>query len=322
MGFFGRDNNADTGIGDRLKSGYVPAEADARLSGLGADLFSSTLSVNEFALLTEMGPQPLAQVLGASVHQVGWQYLPPQAQWGGSDLFCQMYTVSQAWAEARRNAFARLREEARQVGADAVVGVQLRRGTHDWARNSVDFVVNGTAIRLPGTPSPSDATVALSDLSAQDYWKLVGGGWGPAGLVATTTVFFMSQGSWTRWRRRTSAMKNQELYEFSEAFSAARRAAMSDLRGQAESVKADGIVGVSLQYEINRGKFGVAVPTGPSGLGAGTMSIGGGQMVRMGGTDSRKGIVITMHAVGTAIRRQHAAQRETPRQIVSLGGAL
>src|SRR5580692_875545 len=45
------------------------------LSGSGA-IFTSGLSVNEFALLRGLGPTPLAQVMGASVVRAGWQYLP------------------------------------------------------------------------------------------------------------------------------------------------------------------------------------------------------------------------------------------------------
>jgi hypothetical protein len=63
---------------------------------------------------------------------------------------------------------------------------------HDWARHSVDFLVNGTAIRIPGSDVASQRELVLSDLSVQDYWKLRGGGWGPAGLVAATSVFFVS----------------------------------------------------------------------------------------------------------------------------------
>ncbi len=322
MGFLARPEG---GPGDRDPPGRpVPVAAEERLAELAAgDFFSSTLSVNEFALLSELGPEPIAQVLGASVHQVGWQYLPPHAQWAGSDLFCQMYSVSQAWGQARRSAFARLREEAQSVGADAVVGVQLRRGMHDWARNSVDFVVNGTAIRIPGSELGSRADLVLSDLSVQDYWKLRGGGWGPAGLVAATSVFFVSQGSRTRWRRRLSVMTNQELVEFSDGFSAARRAVVADLSGQAQSVKAGGIVGLSFDYEIKRGKFPVAgVGLGSSGLSSGTIAIGGGELVPTGGADKREGVVITMHAAGTAIRRQPAADRPAPHSMMNLGGVL
>src|ERR1700722_20946610 len=52
--------------------------AHERLEDLsGADaIFTSGLSVNEFALLRGLGPTPLAQVMGASVVRTGWQYLP------------------------------------------------------------------------------------------------------------------------------------------------------------------------------------------------------------------------------------------------------
>src|SRR6185437_2662487 len=58
--------------------GGIPARAEERLKALGSggSLFTSGLSVNEFALLGRMGPQPLAQVMGASVVRTGWQYLP------------------------------------------------------------------------------------------------------------------------------------------------------------------------------------------------------------------------------------------------------
>ena len=59
--------------------------------------------------------------------------------------------LSDAWNLARRRALDRLREEARQVGADAVVGVHLRHGDQDFGKRTIDYVVTGTAIRLPGS---------------------------------------------------------------------------------------------------------------------------------------------------------------------------
>jgi hypothetical protein len=45
------------------------------------------------------------------------------------------------------------------------VGVRLSRGEHDWARSTVDYVVNGTGIRRPGSDRP-DRPV-LTDLSVR-----------------------------------------------------------------------------------------------------------------------------------------------------------
>ena len=89
-----------------------------------------------------------------------------------------------------RRAFDRLAEEASHLGADVVVGVRLHRGVHDWAAGAVDYVVNGTAARLPGSDR-SDRPL-LSELSGQELWLLNQAGYVPVGLVATTAVFFVS----------------------------------------------------------------------------------------------------------------------------------
>jgi uncharacterized protein YbjQ (UPF0145 family) len=326
MGFFGRDGG-DHRAGDdseSLGSADFPQVASDRLEALDSHgMFSSTLSATEFALLSDLGPQPLAQVMGTSVYQVGWQYLRPEAQWGGSDFHTRLDVVNQAWDNARRLAFGRLLAEARSVGADAVVGVRLRRGEHDWARHSVDFMVNGTAIRLPDNARDSGDSPVLSDLSVQDYWKLASGGWFPSGLLAATAVFFVSQGFSTRVGRRTSFFRNQELLEFSNGFGAARRAVVEDLRLQARAGGADGVVGVTLDYKLERRKISVMrTQRQPSGLSYGTIALGGGAPMRGGGSDSRDGIVFTVHAVGTGVRQGRAATRARTPTIMSLGARL
>src|SRR5690348_7520941 len=82
MGFFRDDGKPDPAQAEALaaiEAGGIPPQARRRLGALAADgsLFTSGLSVNEFALLDRMGPKPLAQVMGASVIRIGWQYLPP-----------------------------------------------------------------------------------------------------------------------------------------------------------------------------------------------------------------------------------------------------
>ncbi len=64
---------------ERIAAGGIPVSAERRLNVLatGKTAFTSSLTVAGFAMLDRLGPRPLAQVLGASVHQVGWQFLPP-----------------------------------------------------------------------------------------------------------------------------------------------------------------------------------------------------------------------------------------------------
>lgn len=277
---------------EHIEAGGLPVSAERRLRELtGESAFTSTLSVSEFALLSELGPRSLGQVLGASVHQVGWQYLPPQAAYGGT-VMCSLDTLVHAWDQARRRAFDRLAEEARLLGADAVIGVRLRRGAHDWAAGSVDYMVTGTAIRLPS--SAGDRWPGLSDLSVQDYWKLVSAGYTPAGLCATTAAVFVAMSQGAAMSQWMTTNQNQEMVDYTRGFSLARETAVRSLRSQADAAGADGLVGVSLDHHVSRESLRAM-------RGAGFGNPGGAERV---------GIVILIQAVGTAITR--AATRRPP----------
>lgn len=361
MGFFGRGQNDQKREQDqslaRIEAGGIPADAEARLKALAADgsLFTSGLSVKEFALLDRMGPRPLAQVMGASVVRVGWQYLPaldPGQSYlsvygsqspstrryagGGPSVYgsmatnpytepsfrqvrnyqwhthvtCQLEVLSDAWNMARRRALDRLTEEALQVGADAVVGVHLRRSDHDLGDGTIEYVVSGTAVRL--TDSLGERRPVLTDLSVQDYWRLLQAGYEPTGLLATTAVVFASPSRSTRIRRLRTAARNQELDEITGAFREARERVRARLRGQVEDAQGTGAVGVEFEHSVHREKLAVA-----SSLSAG-MRPGWhrGEISRVpyfvsGRGDARRhGWVITMHAVGTAIRRGQGRSEE------------
>jgi uncharacterized protein YbjQ (UPF0145 family) len=349
MGFFAREGEADPGQAEslaRIESGGIPTEAERRLRALATEgsLFTSGLSVNEFALLDRLGPQPLAQVMGASVVRVGWQYLPaldpgkvffgsgsPYATAGKfvsaptptgyaltnvytepsiaqvraykwrAEVVCQLDVLTDAWNTARRRALDRLREEALQVGADAVVGVHLRGSDHDLGKGTIEYVVTGTAIRRPNSPETSSPT--LTDLSVQDYWQLHSAGHEPVGLVATTAVVFASPPRYTRWRRVRTTAQNQELTELSSAFQLAREAVRESLRGQVADAKGMGAVGVGFSHSVNHEKLAL-------GSSIQTSDRHGWHMGRFGvpyrvsgrGDVERGGWVITMHAAGTAIR--------------------
>jgi hypothetical protein len=66
-------------------------------------------------------------------------------------MVLEVEALTSAWDTARRNALNRLSEEALQVGADIVVGVELRRGEHDLAKRTIDYLT-GT----PPAPSGSN----------------------------------------------------------------------------------------------------------------------------------------------------------------------
>jgi hypothetical protein len=61
----------------------------------------------------------------------------------------EMRRATEAWNAARGIALRRLRLEAAECGADAVVGVHIEHGEKEYAGNSVEFTALGTAVRVP-----------------------------------------------------------------------------------------------------------------------------------------------------------------------------
>lgn len=339
MGFFTRGKDEDGEQAEalaRIEAGGIPPRAQERLRALGTagSLFTSGLSVNEFALLHKLGLEPLAQVMGASVVRPGWQYLPAlepaivvisgslyrptstgQAlnnrmteasssqirnyQWHAS-VVCELDVLTAAWNLARRRALDRLAEEALHVGADAVVGVRLQRGDHDFGKRLIECIVTGTAIRDP-TRAPSSWPV-LTDVSVQDYWRLRSAGHEPVGLVAATAVTFAAAARDVRLRRVRTPAQNRELDELSRAFNRARETVRAGLRGQVADAHGAGVVGVELSHSVRRDKFSVASSIGSEthrGWHRGRLGVP--YYVRGRADTDRRGWVITMHAAGTAI---------------------
>jgi len=360
LGFFARGEDEDAEQAEsraRIERGGIPTRAEERLRALGTDgsLFTSGLSVNEFALLDRLGPRPLAQVMGASVIRTGWQFLPPlepgklffsssspyaplptptgralqnlytepslsqvrNYRWR-TPVVCELDTLTAAWNMARRRALDRLWEEALQVGADAVVGVHLHRGDHDLGKGTVEYVVSGTAIRLPdstGTSMP-----LLTDVSGQEYWRLHNSGHEPVGFVANTTVVFASPPLDARVRRLRTTSRNQELEELSRGFHAARDAVRAGLLGQVADARGTGAVGVEFSHSVHREKLALGssiVSTSARGWHLGRL----GLPYRVtGGSDvERRGWVITMHAAGTAVRTLRDPARHSVKTALRMG---
>ncbi|MGZ4230273.1 MAG: heavy metal-binding domain-containing protein [Solirubrobacteraceae bacterium] len=339
MGFFRRGDDEDDEQAQalaRIEAGGIPPRAQERLRALGAagSMFTSGLSVNEFALLDKLGPEPLAQVMGASVVRPGWQYLPPldpgmvvaNSSWLGptsmgqalnnrmteaspsqirnykwhAGVVCELDVLTAAWNLARRRALDRLAEEAVQVGADAVVGVRLWRSDHDLGKGLIECIVTGTAIRDPSRATGSSPV--LTDVSVQDYWRLRTAGHEPVGLVAATAVTFASAARDIRLRRMRTPAQNRELGELSQAFNDARETVRAALRGQVADARGAGVVGVELSHSVHREKFALASSIGSEAHRGWHRGRSGVPYYVRGRADAdRRGWVITMHAAGTAI---------------------
>jgi len=265
----------------RLEQGGIPLNAAERLAALAsgetAGAYTTDFSVGEFSLLHRLGIVPVTVVMGSSIFHVGWQnvyYSSPT----------EMHSISDAYNESRRRALARLLEETATAGADAVVGVRLEQGAHDWAPGTVEFVAIGTAVRLPAALR-ADGGPVLTDLDGQQFWQLCEAGMRPVGLVAATSVHYAPAGMQTMRAQSGmfgSSWQNQELTDYTAGLYAARHRAMHDLTAQAHQCGADGVVGVSFSQHVR------AV-----------------RVQRTMGMDSED-MIVTLHVIGTAIREDPA----------------
>ncbi len=209
----------------------------AQRLGESSRLFTSELSVAEFALLEQMGCQPLGFVMGSSIYHVGWSQTFRQN--------CEVTVLSQAMYASRELAMSRMQAEADALGADGIVGVQLEWKPVAWSAEAVEFISFGTAIRGPAGSNwrmPGTGSAFTSDLSVNDFYRLVTTAYVPVAFVLGTCVYHIAVQSlrqmWGQMARNTEmSVQTQGLYE-------AREIAMSRMQAEAERDGATGIVGV------------------------------------------------------------------------------
>src|ERR1700681_1372644 len=91
--------------------------AGERLSHAGK-VWTSDLSINEFALLHGAGFEPIELVMGVSVYHVGYQFTGIKQQ-------SELPVLVEATYMTRWNAMARMQAETHALGADGLFGVRL-----------------------------------------------------------------------------------------------------------------------------------------------------------------------------------------------------
>jgi uncharacterized protein YbjQ (UPF0145 family) len=359
----------------RVERGGIPFEAERRLRELsdGGGCFTSDLSVADFALCHGLGLAPLAQVMGSSIYQVA-SATAQWPRWAGGFMF-ELNYLSDAWNEVRDRALHRLALEAQAVGADAVVGVDLRTGAHDFVENAVEYVVLGTAVRhgaaagaqaatqpsvqlrtqtgaqagvqpsvqlptqagaqagtqasarlgaqavaaapdagsergaQPGTRQAAGGQArdrarrgperepVLTELSVADYVNLRRAGVEPLGVVAWSAAYFVRASYNTQMMGGlgTMAYTNQEMPEFTEGVYSAREAVMGRMTAQAARLGASGVIGARINHSAQRHDMGNARANASS-----------------------SGLMVTFHAIGTAIRETEAATLYAPETTMDL----
>ncbi len=223
----------------------IPQHALERMKGLRSQnhpggVFTSDFSVNEFLLVRKAGFEPVGLCVGSCIYHVGIQY-------GGWSKNQEMTVLSQAMYEAREHAMTRMREEARSMGADGVVGVRLEVKRLEWDQHILEFVAIGTGVvHAAGHTAfkgPGGAPFT-SDLSGQDFWTLLHAGYRPLEMVMGSCVYHVAHRG--LFKTMSSVGQNVELTNYSQALYDAREIAMERMQHEAIRVQAEGVVGMDL----------------------------------------------------------------------------
>jgi uncharacterized protein YbjQ (UPF0145 family) len=234
---------------ERIQRGGIPLGAEQRLKAIAATnspVFSSDLSVKEYALAQASGLRPLAQVMGSSVVQHGWQNYGWSSYGGG---IREMPSFATPWNLSRERSFDRLRQEAQFAGADAVIGIEMSAKGFLGDPGNVEYVVFGTAVRETTLTTPGRRGPRMCALSGQDVDKLRRIGAETLGVIGHTSVVMVAL-SMQANQMMSSWWGNQELTELSEGVYAARRLAMNEVRRQASEVGANDMVISTLTHDI------------------------------------------------------------------------
>jgi uncharacterized protein YbjQ (UPF0145 family) len=228
----------------RNASVWEPHIADGRLANTAgaspSGLFTSDLSVSEYVLLGEAGFEPLGFVVGSSIYHVGVQY----GKWKQNT---ELQVLTQAMYNARELAMTRMRAEADHLAADGIVGVQLRMQMYAWGQECLEFVATGTAVRHltgQGAHRAPDGRAFTSDLSAQDFFRLLAAGAVPVAFVLGTSVYHIAHQGIVQ--SMSQAGQNQEMLQFTQGVYEARELALTRMQVEAAAAKSSGIVGVDV----------------------------------------------------------------------------
>ena len=238
--------------------GELPEAARTRMQEIrGSSTWGSALSTQEFNAIKGVGFDPVGQVLGTAVFQIGYQGgYGCSGAWSGY-LGQNMSTdvSSRAWApfgalvqtmyNARQTALGRAVAECQALGGDGIVGASLK--VQRFVAGGMEFTAIGTAVRARGNVRPRQPFT--SHVTGQEFAKLIHAGYVPTGLalgisIASRHDDWRTQASLSRWAG------NQEVPGYTQLINNARHDARNQLMKDARKHGGDGVVVDEVELRI------------------------------------------------------------------------
>lgn len=232
---------------EAFEQGTLPQDVADRLNKtrLGNLPWTSDLSVNEWLALRPFKLEPLGQVMGSSVFQVGFV----TSQWGlgSTPMNHELIAPTKAAYEGKRLAILRLEEEAKQLGANAVVGVRIAQKNWSDEDRVIEYVTYGTAVHVESLPK-NDRPL-LASVSGQDFVRLLQADALPIGIALGTSYYYVVTG----WRamRQEMSYYNQEMDTFQEAVSTVRNLVRRRMKEEAVRLGGSGVIGAEFALHVH-----------------------------------------------------------------------
>ncbi|HEY5987813.1 MAG TPA: heavy metal-binding domain-containing protein [Streptosporangiaceae bacterium] len=241
-------------MGEEPAGSGLPSVAQARMAEIRrSGTWGSALSTEEFVAIRSVGFEPAGQVLGAAVYNIGYRggYSCPGSWsglfggWGGQATtqvssgggWGSFGPLVQAMYEARHKAISRMTAECAALGGHGVVGVSLHIG--GFPSGGLEFRAIGTAVRGAGADAPPRPF--SSDLSGQEFAKLISVGWVPVGLALGISMAARHD-DWMTVRMRSWGAGNTEVAGYTELVNMTRHDARGQLAADVARLGADGVV--------------------------------------------------------------------------------
>ena len=203
----------------------------------GKTMFSSSCDGQGLYCLMDSGYEPRQFVFGNVAYSVGIV----GGVWGTLKTIKrgEIKEFSNIFNHTRHLALARIADEARQAGANAVVGIETRvmpfAATHE-------MLMIGTAASHAALPASATADPVTSDLTCEEMWNLASLGYMPLKLVLGTAVY--SLGFIGGIKAMFKSFARGEISDLTSLIYDAREHAIGLLKDEAASIGADDVVGI------------------------------------------------------------------------------
>ena len=244
-------------------SEQLPAAAGAAVAGArSGGTWGSALTCQEFAAVGSVGFEPVGQVFGAAVYAAGsaggsscpgasgaaagGMPAPPDAQAAGPGDAGSSGLLVEAMYQARDAAIDRMTAQCAALGGHGVVGVRLSRGR--FALGGLEFTAIGTAVRAPGAAA-TPRRPFTSDLSGQDFARLIMAGSVPAGLALGIAIGSRHDDRATARQARPWS-GNAEVAGWTELVNQSRKDAWRRLEADVRQLGGEGVVIADMQMRV------------------------------------------------------------------------